>query len=342
MNAALAASISEAPVVVESPYFSSTATPTTSSSVVPDALESKASPKPKKRRRVVDPDFRAARARTPAAERTSRPRKKPRLDTPLASASSEPCSRCIASNFASASAGGSGAGHGAGAGSGTGSGAGSGTGSGAGSGASSGAGRGDSFDGHDGVMFFPGHDLTLCAACSCAVLLSKSEAKLRFGLTESDLRPLLAARLPNPLRRSFAPMLLYARADVEQVTRRKYGSLDAVWTEEKWRLWRNDSRRKHNERRNARMRQQTRQQPQTQQRTVAATRAEAAAAAVATAATAAAEAAADESKPPSAAGAADPEETETDESAASGQSDEGDEIELDQGASESADGVDDD
>ncbi|KAL6783876.1 XPA1 [Auxenochlorella protothecoides x Auxenochlorella symbiontica] len=71
--------------------------------------------------------------------------------------------------------------------------------------------------------------VALCNTCrQNEKLVSKSTARIRYTLTDSDLKPLGSLRKANPHRKDWQPMHLYMQSQVEEVARSKHGDLDQM------------------------------------------------------------------------------------------------------------------
>ncbi|RMZ53947.1 hypothetical protein APUTEX25_004972 [Auxenochlorella protothecoides] len=63
---------------------------------------------------------------------------------------------------------------------------------------------------------------------SGSLWLFQSTARIRYTLTDSDLKPLGSLRKANPHRKDWQPMHLYMQSQVEEVARSKHGDLDQM------------------------------------------------------------------------------------------------------------------
>jgi DNA-repair protein complementing XP-A cells len=83
------------------------------------------------------------------------------------------------------------------------------------------------------VKFLEIYSLVVCKPCIKSSpdrysLLTKTEVKQDYLLTESELKELPCWTKPNPLSKTYSNMLLYARCQVEDFALKKYGSLEAL------------------------------------------------------------------------------------------------------------------
>ena len=76
---------------------------------------------------------------------------------------------------------------------------------------------------------YAAYGIYVCGACRKDLkLISKSNAKQQYLLTDSDLRSLKWMERKNPQRSSWTAMKLYLESDVERVSYGKYGGREGV------------------------------------------------------------------------------------------------------------------